>query len=119
MFSFLNASPNADRSSVPDIARSVAAQEVILIDVREMAEVRSSGLAAGAINIPLSLLPLKADPRQPGHELSPGRPVVVYCASGARSASAAQLLSRLGYGPVVNLGGLGDWVAGGGQVVPA
>jgi rhodanese-related sulfurtransferase len=45
-------------------------------------------------------------------------PIVVYCASGARSARAAQLLADLGYGPVSNLGGLGDWKSGGGKVVP-
>lgn len=119
MFSFLRSAPAAERLSVPEIARRVASEEMVLIDVREAAEVKASGRAAGAINIPLSLLPLKADPNQPGQTISPGRPVVVYCASGARSAQAAQLLTRLGYGPVTNLGGLRDWAAGGGQVVPA
>jgi rhodanese-related sulfurtransferase len=66
---------------------------------------------------PLSLLPLKADPRQPGCELPQGLPVAVYCASGARSASAVQVLNRLGYDKVSNLGGLRDWAAGGGKVV--
>jgi len=118
MFSFLHPKPTKARPTVADVAAKVAAGQMVLIDVREIAEVRASGRAEGALVIPLSLLPLKADPRQPGVEVPQGLPVVVYCASGARSASAAQVLGRLGYGPVVNLGGLRDWAAGGGKVVP-
>ncbi len=118
MFSFLRPTPTAAAPSVAEVATKLAAGQMVLIDVREMAEVRASGRAAGALVLPLSLLPLKADPRQPGVEVPQGLPVAVYCASGARSASAVQLLERLGYGPVTNLGGLRDWAAGGGAVVP-
>ena len=39
-----------------------------------------------------------------------GRPLLVYCASGMRSTTAASLLERAGVGPVVNLkGGYGAW----------
>lgn len=118
MFSFLRSKPTDARPTVADVAAKVAAGQMVLIDVREIAEVRASGRADGALVIPLSLLPLKADPHKPGVEVPQGVPVAVYCASGARSGSAAQLLERLGYGPVVNLGGLRDWAAGGGRVVP-
>ena len=118
MFSFLRPKPTEARPTVTEVASKVAAGQMVLIDVREIAEVRASGRADGALVIPLSLLPLKADPHKPGVEVPQGVPVAVYCASGARSGSAAQLLERLGYGPVVNLGGLRDWAAGGGRVVP-
>jgi rhodanese-related sulfurtransferase len=118
MFSFLRPKSTEAGPTVAEVAKQVAAGQMVLIDVREIAEVRASGRADGALVIPLSLLPLKADPRQPGVEVPQGKPVAVYCASGARSASAAQLLERLGYGPVTNLGGLRDWAAGGGRVVP-
>jgi phage shock protein E len=36
------------------------------------------------------------------------RPVVLYCASGARSAYAARILKSLGFSKVVNAGGLYD-----------
>ena len=36
------------------------------------------------------------------------KPVVVYCASGSRSAFAARLLKNAGYTDVVNAGGLYD-----------
>ena len=118
MFSFLRPGQSASSVDVPEVARAVAAGKMLLIDVREVAEAQASGVAEGARLVPLSLLPLKADPRQPGCELPQGLPVAVYCASGGRSGSAADLLQRLGYGPVTNLGGLRDWAAAGGQVVP-
>ena len=118
MFSFLRPKPTESRPTVAEVASKVAAGQMVLIDVREIAEVRSSGRAEGALVIPLSLLPLKADPRKPGVEVPQDLPVAVYCASGARSASAMQVLQRLGYQNVINLGGLRDWAAGGGRVVP-
>lgn len=116
MLSFLR--PNSSRPPIADIAARVARGEVALVDVRETAEVRASGLATGALNIPLALMPHRADPRHPDHDkrLNPEKPVALYCASGARSGMAAQLLHRLGYAEVHNLGGLGDWVAAGGSV---
>ena len=116
MFSFLRPSGGPACPSVPDIAAAVANGEMILIDVREQAEVRASGLAAGAMHIPMAILHLRADPQAPDASLRPGKPVVLYCASGARSGMAARMLRQMGYDPVWNLGGLHDWIAGGGTV---
>jgi rhodanese-related sulfurtransferase len=118
MFSMFRSSAPTNTPSVEEVKALVAQGKMQLIDVREIAEVRASGKAEGAVVIPLSVLPLKADPKQPDAELKQGVPVVVYCASGARSGRAAQILAELGYGPISNLGGLGDWKAGGGKVVP-
>lgn len=116
MSSMIRSTPET-RPSVADVAEQVAQGRMLLIDVREVAEAKASGVAQGATLIPLALLPLKCDPRQPGCELPQGLPVAVYCAAGGRSAMAADALARLGYGPVINLGGLRDWAAGGGAVV--
>ncbi len=113
MINLFHASP---RPTISDIAGKVARNEMILLDVREMAEVKASGKAQGATVIPLSLLPLKADPSQPGCALDTSKPVAVYCASGGRSSMAMQALKRFGFSDVHNLGGLGDWVAAGGQI---
>ena len=73
------------------------------IDVREPDELEFGGVA-GAVSVPLGDLP--AEPRA----LPAGRPLLVYCASGMRSTTAASLLERAGVGPVVNLkGGYGAW----------
>ncbi|MCU0815225.1 MAG: rhodanese-like domain-containing protein [Cypionkella sp.] len=119
MFTFLRKAPAAPAPTIAEVAAKVAAKEMILIDVRELAEVRASGKAKGAEVIPLSVVGLKCDPAQPDCLIPRGKPVAVYCASGGRSGMAAATLSRLGYGEVYNLGGLGDWVAGGGQVEKA
>ena len=118
MFSFLRPGAAPARPSVAEVAKLVAEGKVLLIDVREVAEAQASGIAEGAMVVPLSILPLKADPRQPDCVLRQGVPVVAYCVAGARSARAVEILGKLGYAEASNLGGLGDWTSGGGRVVP-
>ncbi len=68
-----------------------------VIDVRTPAEF-SVGAAPGAVNIPVDQLTRRL------HELDRGRPVVVYCASGWRSAHAARQLKQAGFERVVDAG---------------
>lgn len=69
-----------------------------LIDVRTAMEF-SSGHLPNAVNLPLGSLNPTAK------ELGAmDRPVVVYCASGARSAHAAKLLRNAGFKTVLDLG---------------
>lgn len=58
------------------------------------------------------------DPDSPYHDanFSKGKAVIVYCASGGRSALFGQALKDLGYDQVYNLGGFGDWADSGGAV---
>ncbi|HEY6100087.1 MAG TPA: rhodanese-like domain-containing protein, partial [Anaeromyxobacter sp.] len=70
-----------------------------IVDVRTPAEF-GRGAYPGAVNIPLPSLAARL------REIPADRPVVVYCASGLRSGSAAGLLRRSGYADVVNGGGL-------------
>jgi phage shock protein E len=71
-----------------------------IVDVRTPAEFKD-GAYKGAINIPLSVLPVRL------HELEPfDKPIVLYCASGARSGQGARLLKRAGFTDVINAGGL-------------
>ena len=76
-----------------------------LVDVRSRSET-AAGMIAGARWIPLPELAGRLD------ELAPDRPVVVTCASGNRSSSAASLLAARGFGDVSDLlGGMAAWVA--------
>ena len=99
----------------------VASGDLVLIDIREPGEVQASGKAQGAHHVPMATLAMRTDPRSPDclPELKSGKPVALYCASGARSAMARQTLLRLGHAEVHNLGGLAHWAAAGGVVVPA
>jgi len=85
--------------------------EAVVVDVREFPEIAMSGTVPGALTIPMGELADKADPESPEHEpeLKPGRPIILYCASGKRSEAAGKYLLSLGYGKVFNLGGLKDW----------
>jgi rhodanese-related sulfurtransferase len=73
----------------------------LLIDVRSEQEFRSSALE-GAVNLPLPQL--LAGIRDLA--LDPATPVVLYCASGARSAAASMALRQMGYTRVSDAGGL-------------
>ena len=78
-----------------------------LVDVRSAGE-WESGHAPKAVHIPLSDIS-----RRKG-EIPQEKPVVVICASGNRSATAATLLAKSGFGPVYNFsGGMGAWSSAG------
>lgn len=70
----------------------------IVIDVREVAEVKSGGYP-GAINLPLSILPVKY-----GDVLDKSQTYYILCQGGGRSAQACMYLANLGY-DVVNVQG--------------
>jgi phage shock protein E len=85
-----------------NIVKQKIAAGARVIDVRTPAEFKD-GAYPGAINIPLSILPVKM------MELEPrDKPIVLYCASGARSGQGARLLKQAGFTDVINAGGLDD-----------
>lgn len=86
--------------------------EVILIDIREDDERLQSGAIPNAVRAPRGMLEFWADPTSPYHreEFDPARRTILYCASGGRSALAADTLQRMGYGNVAHLdGGIKAW----------
>jgi rhodanese-related sulfurtransferase len=91
---------------------------VLVVDVRDGTEVAASGKVPGALNVSRGLLEFKADPESPYFDkaFSKDKTVVLYCASGGRSALAGKVLQDFGYKDVRNLGGFKDWVEGGGKV---
>lgn len=80
--------------------------ELLVVDVRTPGEFRS-GAVPGAINIPLDELTYRFE--ELGNKTS--REIVVYCASGARSAYAQQMLMQVGYMNVKNGGGVSQMMA--------
>lgn len=73
-----------------------------VIDVRSKLEYWLGHLP-GAVCIPVQDLAERIA-AQPG--ITKGSRILVYCASGARSAQAAQLLRQLGYTKVTDAGGI-------------
>jgi sulfur dioxygenase len=79
--------------------------ELTILDVRSPEElVGPDGHLSGSLNIPLP------DLEQRRQEIPSGKPVVVVCHSGSRSALATQQLLKEGFSQVANLrGGLSRW----------
>ena len=108
------------RISPEELKTMLERPDVVVVDVRDAPEVEASGKVKGALHISRGMLEFRADPQSPFHDarLTPDKTVVVYCASGGRSALAGKALIDLGYSKVRNLGGFKDWVEAGGAVEP-
>jgi rhodanese-related sulfurtransferase len=103
----------------PEKAREMIAKgNALVIDVRDGPEVQASGKVAGAVHVSRGMLEFRADPDLPSHDknFSKDKDVIVYCASGGRSALAGKMLKDLGYERVYNLVGFKDWADAGGAV---
>jgi len=72
--------------------------DMILLDVREASE-REMSVLPGDVHIPIGDIQARA------HELDPSREMVVYCRSGARSASVIEFLATKGFSKTFNLAG--------------
>lgn len=106
------------RITAAEAQRLIASGGAIVVDVRDAPEVEKSGKVAGALHVSRGMLEFRADPDSPYHDkhFSRDRPVIVYCASGGRSALSGKALKDLGYVEVYNLGAFGDWVSNGGDI---
>ncbi len=107
---FLACAQNANIKSVSpsEFQKLTVSKNTILVDVRTAEEV-SEGKIANAINIDLY------DPAfdEKISKLDKNKTILVYCRSGRRSMSAAEILAKKGY-KVVNLeGGITEWQAQG------
>jgi rhodanese-related sulfurtransferase len=103
----------------PAQARDMIAQgNTLVVDVRDAPEVEKSGKVAGAVNVSRGMLEFRADSESPYHDknFAKDKNVIVYCASGGRSALSGKVLKDLGYERVYNLGGFKGWTDSGGAV---
>jgi hydroxyacylglutathione hydrolase len=96
--------------TIDELERRLAADEILLYDVRE-ADERDSGFIPGSAHLPYRTARQAAE-----NGLVDDRPIVTICESGARAAIAASVLSSVGLDarPVLD-GGLDAWRARGGE----
>jgi glyoxylase-like metal-dependent hydrolase (beta-lactamase superfamily II)/rhodanese-related sulfurtransferase len=96
---------------VEELERLLAAEEVVLVDVREKDE-RDDGYIPGSLNVPYRLV------RDLGGDLADGKPVVTICESGVRAGIAASVLEAQGIDarPVLH-GGIAAWESTGHETV--
>ena len=90
----------------------------LVVDVRDAPELEKSGKIAGALHHSRGMLEFRADPNSPYYDknFATDKNVLVYCASGGRSALAGKVLKDMGYTKVYNIGAFKDWVESGGAV---
>src|SRR3954447_14074970 len=99
--------PSAVREISPDEAQKLIDQGAALLDTREKHE-WNAGHLAGATLIP----PIEVASRVEDVVPDKAKPVVIYCAAGARSLRAAFQLAGMGYQEVYSVaGGIGRWKA--------
>src|SRR5438552_10367424 len=84
------------RLSPAETRTKMGAANVLVLDVRDPPEVQSSGKLKGALNVPRGMLEFRADPESPYYNpaFQKDKTVLVYCASGGRSALVGKTRSE-------------------------
>ena len=91
----------------------------LLVDVRDAADIPSTGLASGGLDISLGMLPVKADQELPeewrdSRLQDRTRPIIITCQTGENAARGAMLLKDMGFTKVSYMeGGMEAWKAAG------
>ena len=78
--------------------------DYVLLDVRTPEEYKQVRIK-GAKLIPVDQIQTRAAKNLPDKDIL----ILVYCASGARAASAVRLLRNMGYTNAVSFGGIMNW----------
>ena len=97
----------------------VGSENHVFVDLRDGPEQEKTGRIPGAVASSRGMMEFHRDPESPVHkpEFNQDKTYVFYCASGGRSALAAQVAIDMGLAPVVNLtGGIGAWKNAGGPL---
>ncbi len=104
----------------PDqVSAELAQGDALLVDLRESNERDQNGVIPAAVHAARGMLEFYADPSSPYHreEFSPDRRIIFHCASGGRSALAADTVHQIGYNNVSHLdGGFKAWKESGREV---
>ena len=93
--------------------------EVLFVDLRDVRELEREGVVPGAVHAPRGMLEFWVDPESPYHRaaFAPGRPLLLFCAAGWRSALATRTLMEMGLENVAHIeGGFSAWKAAGAPV---
>src|SRR3546814_1686210 len=94
--------------SLEEAAGLLGRKDVLFVDVRDAEETAQTGTIQGAVKVSRGMLEFRADDTTLYH--NPAFPrdkqVILYCASGGRSALAGKALHDMGSGADRNMGGL-------------
>lgn len=112
------------RRYTPAEALAAQARGALLVDKRAADALRAEGTVPGALHLPLSVLPWRADPDSAWHDeriVTAGldAELILLCADDYSSSLAARLLRELDFARAGDVdGGFAAWAAAGLPVVP-
>ncbi|MEQ9693062.1 rhodanese-like domain-containing protein [Shimia sp. SDUM112013] len=105
--------------SQTEIETLLAEEEILLVDIRDIRELKRDGRIPGAIHAPRGMLEFWIDPESPYHKpvFATDKKIVLYCASAWRSALAVKTLKDIGVENIAEMAdGFSAWKARGGPV---
>ena len=88
----------------------------IFIDVRDSADITSTGTILNCLRIPRGMMEFAADYSSPLHnnKLVKDKEIILVCGAGGMAALTGKTLLEMGYTKVKNVGGINDWIEAGG-----
>ena len=101
-----------DRVSVHEAAELQRLDAAILIDLCDVRELQKLGTVANSFHAPRGMLEFWADPDSPYHKpiFRTDKKLILFCASGLRSALAVRTLQEMGMKNVIDMeGGFTEW----------
>ena len=105
--------------SVDEARGAHASGLTLFVDLRDVRELEREGVIPGAVHAPRGMLEFWVDPESPYFHkaFADGKPLVLFCAAGWRSALAAKTLQDMGVPSVSHIeGGFTAWKAAGAPV---
>lgn len=104
---------------VEEAIKLVGSKDHVIVDLRDIRELKRSGKIPGAFSCPRGMLEFWIDPQSPYHKdiFNQDKTYVFYCASAWRSALAAKVAQDMGLKPVAHIeGGFSAWEKAGGPI---
>ena len=86
--------------------------DAVFVDVRDSADIASTGTIAGALRIPRGFIEFAADETTPFYNksLSKDQEIILVCGAGGMAALTGKTMVEMGYKNIKNVGGIGDWI---------
>lgn len=102
-----------------EVETLLASGEIVLIDIRDIRELKRDGRIPGAIHAPRGMLEFWIDPESPYHkpDFATDKKLVLFCASAWRSALAVKNLQDIGVENIAELAdGFSAWKSRGAAI---
>ena len=90
--------------------------KTLFIDVRDSADIATTGTISNCLRIPRGMMEFVADDTSPlyNDKLSKNTEIVLVCGAGGMAALTGKTLLEMGYTKILNVGAIGDWINAGG-----